>query len=408
MATKVLVPRMGEGVDELTIVKWLKKEGDPIKELESLLEVETDKVVTEIPSPASGIVLKISIPENTPVTVGKIIAWIGQPGEKVDESDELKTKKGSPKKTLPEEKTNAEPPYIKSNQKMLETPGSRDFGFLSPIVRKLLAENKLNPSDLSGTGLNGRITKEDVLAYLNNQGSKRSIMSPGETIPITSIRRQIADRLQKSKKISPHVLTVMEADMSRVQMHRESNRAAFDNKGIKLTLTAYLVVAISQGLRKNPLMNSTWTEQGILLHNEINVGMATSLGEEGLIIPVINHADELSLIEIAKAVNDLSTRARTHKLRPEEVRNGTFTLTNHGIGGSLFAMPIINQPQCGILGSGSVQKRVVVVTDEQGNDSIAIRPMIYLSLVFDHRILDGASADVFLTDVRNNLEEWPL
>jgi 2-oxoglutarate dehydrogenase E2 component (dihydrolipoamide succinyltransferase) len=196
----------------------------------------------------------------------------------------------------------------------------------------------------------------------------------------------------------------MEADMSHVVAHRTANKAAFAADGVNLTYTAYFIVAIAAALRAHPLVNSSWTEQGILLRGEINIGMATSLGEEGLIVPVLRRADELSLLGIARSVNDLAARARSKRLRPEEVRDGTFTLTNHGISGSLFAMPIINQPQCGILGVGAMQKRAVVVSDAAGNDAIAICPMVYLSFVFDHRILDGTSADAFLMKVKEALE----
>jgi 2-oxoglutarate dehydrogenase E2 component (dihydrolipoamide succinyltransferase) len=191
-----------------------------------------------------------------------------------------------------------------------------------------------------------------------------------------------------------------------VVANRAANKASFLVDGIKLTYTAYFIGAIASGLKAYPLVNSSWTEEGILVHPEVNIGMATSLGEEGLIVPVLRRADELSLLGIAKAVNDLSERARTKKLLPEEVKGGTFTLTNHGISGSLFAMPIINQPQVGILGVGAIQKRPVVVSDPAGNDAIAILPMVYLSFVFDHRILDGASADAFLAKVKVALEEW--
>jgi 2-oxoglutarate dehydrogenase E2 component (dihydrolipoamide succinyltransferase) len=194
--------------------------------------------------------------------------------------------------------------------------------------------------------------------------------------------------------------------MSRVVVHRLANKEQFANDGVKLTFTAYFIAAIVAGLKSYPMTNSTWTEEGVLVHRAINIGMATSLGDEGLIVPVIKGADDLSLLAIARAVNDLANRARAKKLQPDDVRGGTFTLTNHGIGGSLFAMPIINQPQCGILGTGAMQKRVVVITDTNGSDAFAIHPMVYLSLVFDHRILDGASADAFLAKVKETLESW--
>jgi 2-oxoglutarate dehydrogenase E2 component (dihydrolipoamide succinyltransferase) len=209
-----------------------------------------------------------------------------------------------------------------------------------------------------------------------------------------------------SHKTSPHVLSVMEADMSKVAAHRLAHKAAFEREGVKLTFTAYLIAAIAAGLQAYPMTNSSWTEAGVLVHAAINVGMATSLGDEGLIVPVIKHADGLTLLEVARAVHDLAARARARQLLPDEVRGGTFTLTNHGIGGSLLAMPIINQPQCAILGSGAIQKRVVAITDASGNDAFAVHPMMFLSLVFDHRILDGASADAFLARVKETLEAW--
>ncbi len=204
-----------------------------------------------------------------------------------------------------------------------------------------------------------------------------------------------------SQKTSPHVLTVMEVDMSKVAAHRAANKETFARDGVNLTYTAYFIAAIVAGLKAYPMTNSSWTEEGVLVHKSVNIGMATSLGEEGLIVPVIKNADDMSLLAIARAVNDLADRARAKKLKPDEVRGGTFTLTNHGISGSLFAFPIINQPQCGILGVGAIQKRALVV-----DDAIAIRPMVYLSFVFDHRILDGASADWFLKKVKETLDNW--
>ena len=209
-----------------------------------------------------------------------------------------------------------------------------------------------------------------------------------------------------SKQTSPHVLTVMEVDMSKVVAHRKANKAAFAKDGVNLTFTAYFMQAIVAGLKAYPNVNSSWSDEGLLIHPNINVGMATSLGEDGLIVPVIKGADGLSVLGMARAVNDLANRARTKKLNPDDVKGGTFTLTNHGVSGSLFAFPVINQPQCGILGVGAMEKRVVVVAGPDGEDAIAIRPMVYLSFVFDHRVLDGASADWFLMKVKETLENW--
>jgi 2-oxoglutarate dehydrogenase E2 component (dihydrolipoamide succinyltransferase) len=433
MATQLTAPRMGEGVEELTLVKWLKEEGDPVRENEPILEVETDKVVTELPSPASGVVLMRLVEEGLPVKVGDLLAWIGEPGEAIPAStkhqgnsvaetrhaeslqDSLKEEK------LPRETVSQENPAPISKKQASDS-------FLSPLVKRMLAENHLDPSQIEGTGQNGRITKQDVLAYLEKQGIQTSvgahgraplpetskIQEPTATIeralpglhPLSSIRRTIAQRMMESLNTSAHVLTVMEADLSRVEAHRKLNKPLFAQDGVRLTLTAYFVAAISAALKANPKVNSSWTEEGLLIHPEINIGMAVSLGEEGLIVPVIQNADTLSLLGIARQVNDLAERARAKKLKPEEVRGGTFSLTNHGMSGSLFASPIITQPQVGILGTGLVQKRAIVITDEEGNDSIGIRPMVYLSFVFDHRVLDGEGADNFLRKVKETLEEW--
>ena len=406
MATKVLVPLLGEGVEEVTVSKWLKQEGDTVKELEPLLEVNTDKVDTEIPAPASGTVLKIVAPEGVPAKVGAILAFIGKPGENVG-SASAPSFSGS---GAPAQK--AESPTSAGQPSTVYRPPSADIGFISPVVAKIAAEHGINLSQVAGTGLNGRITKNDVLNFVES-GKSASIKpsnlqtaniqtTEGDTLlKHTTIRKQIAEHMVASKHTSPHVLTVMEADLSKVAAHRVANKAAFERDGVNLTFTAYFLMAIVAGLKAYPNVNSSWTDDGLLLHRAINIGMATSLGEEGLIVPVIKGADNLSLLAMARSINDLAARARAKKLHPDEVRGGTFTLTNHGVSGSLFAFPVINQPQCGILGVGAMQKRVVVI-----DDAIAIRPMVYLSFVFDHRTLDGASADWFLAKVKETLENW--
>lgn len=464
MPTNVLVPLLGEGVEEVTIVKWLKSVGDSVNELEPLLEVNTDKVDTEIPSPASGVVLSIHKPEGQPARVGELLAVIGQAGEtelgtdgwrKTDkrmtvgsretdagtvgwrETDKRMTVGESQVESqMPGQQSTTFNPSTDSGQAVSpSTP--KELGFISPVVAKIAAEHGINLQQVTGTGLNGRITKNDVLKFIEGQKAEvhsaalqRQSMTPDlrpaafesqpaapiNPIPdtessdillsLTNIRKSIATHMVESKRTSPHVLTVMEADMSRVIAHRAANKETFARDGVNLTFTAYFMTAIVAGLKAYPIVNSSWSEQGIVLHKSINLGMATSLGEEGLIVPVIKNADGLSLLGMARAVNDLANRARSRKLQPDEVRGGTFTLTNHGISGSLFAFPVINQPQCGILGVGALQKRVVVETDELGRDSIAIRPMVYLSFVFDHRILDGASADWFLAKVKETLEKW--
>lgn len=433
MATRLIAPSFAEGIEELTIVEWLKKEGDTVKELEMIVELETEKVTTEIPSPATGTILKILAQKDETVKVGSTLAWIGQPGEKLE--SETVAAKPAPQAEQP--KPAPATPVVAETQKVIPaealkpvqtTPENAEYtGPLSPLVKNIVAENHIDVNQVHGTGQSGRITKNDVLSYLETRKASPQISavkpmgtevssgpSPaagnaepgGELIPLTSVRRQIAEHMVNSVHTAPHVLTVMEADLSKVLAHRNANKAAFAEQGVHLTLTAYFLSAIVTGLKASPEVNSSWTDGGIQLHRNINLGMATALGEQGLIVPVIKNADMLSLLGMAQKVNDLATRARTKKLLPDEVRGGTFTLTNHGSGGSLFASPIIFQPQTAILGTGMMQKRAIVVTDESGNDAIAIRPMIYLSLVFDHRILDGESADRFLKVVKQALEEW--
>src|SRR5690606_25680593 len=229
---------------------------------------------------------------------------------------------------------------------------------------------------------------------------------PGEILPLTAVRRAIAEHMVASKRTSPHVTTVMEVDMSRVAAHRKANKDAFARDGVNLTFTPYLIASMVSALKAYPIVNSSWTDEGIRIHKEIHIGMATSLGEGGLIVPVIKNADQLSLLGLARTVNDLANRARARQLQPDEVKGGTFTLTNHGTSGSLFATPIINQPQCAILGVGAIQKRVVVIEDDYGIDVLSIRPMAYVTLTFDHRILDGAIADYFLGKVVESLQNW--
>jgi 2-oxoglutarate dehydrogenase E2 component (dihydrolipoamide succinyltransferase) len=438
MPTKVVMPQLGESVVEGTVVKWLRAEGERIEEFDSLLEVESAKVSTEIPSPASGIVLRILVEDGVTVNAGTIIAWIGEPGEKLPLEGSI---------IEPIEQTAVIPASVsvmEDTQPAQPLAGrNRDLGFISPVVARLAKDKNVDLYQVNGTGQSGRIMKQDVLNYLEKSGTVTEELqaweTPGEgdlfrpaelqfpdrfvkpeqieekpvSVPLTqssenkliqlsSMRKSIAAHMVMSKQTSPHVTTVMEADLKAVFAHRGKNVDAFRKQAVRLTYTAYFIAAIIDALKKVPLVNSSWTDQGILQKSEINIGMATSLGEEGLIVPVIKQADRYSLMGLAHTIQDLAEKARSHQLKPDDVQNGTFTITNHGISGSLFATPIINQPQCAILGVGSIQKRVVVV-----NDAIAIRPMVYLSLTFDHRILDGVSADGFLAEIVKKLENWP-
>jgi 2-oxoglutarate dehydrogenase E2 component (dihydrolipoamide succinyltransferase) len=410
MPTKVFMPQLGESVMEGTISKWLKAVGDEIKEFEPLLEINTDKVDSEIPSPGDGIVLEILVEEGTVVSVGTVLAWIGEDGETIPEKGDAAPKivetEDAEVVPFPAQTTNVNSPSE------IPKPGrDKDLGFISPVVSKISQEQNIDLTQVTGTGQGGRITKKDVLSYLEEVKktdpnltttvSESSPAVPGKLVPHSIVRRSIADHMVKSKHTSPHVSTVMEADLSAVVTHRQDHKDTFSRDGVNLTFTAYFISAAIAGLKSYPIVNSSWLDNGIQIHQHINFGMATSLGEQGLIVPVIKNADQLSLLGLARKINDLALRARNNSLAPGEVQGGTFTITNHGTSGSLFASPIINQPQAAILGVGVIQKRVIVI-----DDAIAIRPMVYLTLTIDHRILDGAVADHYLSTVVESLQNW--
>ena len=424
MPTQFLMPRLGESVDEATLTKWLKNKGETVKELEPLLEVNTDKVDTEIASPASGVVLDILVQEGASVNVGTLLAWIGQPGEAIPTAGGESPAQASPAR----EPAQATPIRTATPSSVSK---SRDLGFISPVVARITGEYGVDLQQVPGTGQAGRITKKDVLVFVerrdlivesgDSRAASRELADTGqppvaaaspaalpqdEVVLHTPVRRRIAEHMVSSKHTSPHVTTVMEVDLSRVAAHRQAAKDAFLQSGVNLTFTAYFASASVAALKAHPIVNSSWGEQGILLHRQINLGIATSLGEAGLIVPVIKNADSLSLLGLVRLINDLAQRARSRRLAPDEVKGGTFTITNHGVSGSLFATPIINQPQCAILGVGAIQKRVVVVAGADGGDQIAVRPMAYVSLTFDHRILDGVVADSFLAKVVETLQNW--
>ncbi|MCP4415161.1 MAG: 2-oxo acid dehydrogenase subunit E2 [Chloroflexi bacterium] len=417
MTTQLIMPEMGEGVIEGTVARWLKAEGEAVEQYEAALEIETDKVTTEITAEEAGTLLKILVPEGQTVGVGTPLAVIGKPGESVEtaapvaEAPAAKASNGTTAVATPTSPA-SQPP---------RSP-ARYTGRISPVVGRIAAENEVDLNLVMGTGRNGRITKKDILAYIetvNREPSPvirqpealpkpvspahlppRSPAPQGDLLPHTAMRRAIAEHMVRSKQTSPHVTTVFEFDFTAVAAHRTANKAQFAKDGAKLTFTAYLVSAIVQALKKHPQVNSSWNDDGLILHRDINLGMATAI-DTGLIVPVIKNADSLNLLGLARTINDLAERARSNRLKPDEVQGGTFTLTNHGVSGSLFATPIINQPQCGILGAGKIEKRVKVV-----NDAIAIRPLAYVSFTFDHRILDGATADYFVGSIKEIIENW--
>lgn len=444
------MPKLGESVTEGTVGRWLKQPGDMLELYEPMLEVTTDKVDTEVPSPVNGKLVEIRVAEGDTVPVGTIIAVL-------EDVAAPATSNGQPKSAV-----------ATTPQASAPSQSSAGTGFLSPVVARLISANNLNPADISGSGRDGRITKQDVERFIADQAKRdepkpapmpvikpsatpapmpvikpsgtpapmpvirgsgsdkpKGMIEPAsfqtsepavmpapvpalefgdELVPLSGMRRSIAEHMVRSKRTSPHVTTVMEADLSAITAHRERNKADFDKQGVKLTFTPYFVAAVVSGLQATPIVNATYTDDGILMHSAINIGMAVAIND-GLIVPVIRNADEKSLLGLSRTVNDLAERARIRRLTADEVKDGTFTITNHGVGGSLFAMPIINQPQSGILGIGAIQKRAVVVT-VNGSDAIAIRPMCYLSFTFDHRLIDGATADKFLMQVKQTLEQW--
>lgn len=416
MATNIVMPQLGESVIEGTVGKWLKRVGERVEQYEPILEVITDKVTTEIPSPASGTLLQILVNEGVTVKAGTVLAVIGAPGETIPVSPAA-TPAPSPRASSPAPASVSTP-----------ARGAR----LTPVVARMIAEHHITDAELAtirGTGEGGRISKKDIENFLNTRarpvapqevpaweqpgtgelfrpteevfGQPTTPAREGEVIPLSPIRRAIAEHMVRAKQTAPHVTTVHEADMARVLKYHQAHAAEFEKQGVKLTYTAFFVQAAVVALKAFPLVNASYTEQGIVLKREVNIGIAVAT-DEGLIVPVIKHADEKSLLGIARAVNDVATRAREKRLRPDEVQGGTFTLTNYGVFGSLFGTPIIPQPQSAILGIGAIQKRAVVI-----EDMLAIRPMVYLALTFDHRLLDGAVGDQFVQKIKKFLEEYP-
>lgn len=406
MAREIKMPQLGESVTEGTVSRWLKQVGDPVKKYEPLLEVVTDKVDTEITSEFEGVLLDIKVQEGDTVDVGTVLAVIGEEVEEVPARAE---------------ETPEKPAQVAERGDGQAPPRPPGAARISPVVARIAAEHGIDVAEVPGTGQDGRVTKKDILQYIEEREKKREVEAPppmparppeevpapipGEIMELTPMRRMIAEHMVRSKHTAPHVTTVMEVDMSAVERYRQAHKDGFERReGVKLTYMPFIVQAVVEALRAHPVVNSSFTDEGIEIKKQINIGIAVAL-EQGLIVPVIKNASDKSLAGLAKAVNDLATRARNRQLTPDDVQGGTFTITNHGASGSLLGTPIINQPQAAILGVGMVQKRPVVV-EVDGVDAIAIKPMMYLSLSFDHRILDGAQADAFLADVKRRLENF--
>ena len=437
MASRITLPEMGEGIIEGTLSRWLVKEGERIEQFAPIAEVETDKVTTETTSETAGTILKLCVREGETVPVGTVLAYVGEPGESVSENGgeavTAEVQSTTDEATVDQQQA-VEKAATDGTQSLPTTQPTGGYtGRISPVVGRIATEHSVDLGRVSGTGRDGRITKEDVLAYINQTADSEqptgvsgrsaveresdaeavvksapvapppTAMAPSdahELLPLTSIRRSIAEHMVRSVHTSPHVTTVFEFDFSAVAAHRRANKDSFARDGVRLTFTPYIVAATIGALKEHPMVNSSWSDEGIVLKREINVGMATAI-DDGLIVPVIKNADGLNLLGLARTINDLADRARNKQLKPDDVKGGTFSITNHGTTGSLFATPIINQPQCGILGVGAIEKRVKVI-----DDAIAIRPLAYVSFTFDHRILDGASADHFVNTIKQTIEGW--
>jgi 2-oxoglutarate dehydrogenase E2 component (dihydrolipoamide succinyltransferase)/2-oxoisovalerate dehydrogenase E2 component (dihydrolipoyl transacylase) len=376
--TDIIMPQLGESIAEGTIVKWLITPGGRVEKDQPLLEVETDKVALEVPSPAAGFLSAVLVPEGQTVPVGTLIARL----EAEAPTGVISRVGGVVMKPRP--------------------PGQQESEHYSPAVRQLAKERGVDLTHVTGTGEGGRVTKKDVLDFLEKGISVKPAASTTRTaqvdaaedvVPLTSMRKTIAERMVASRRTAAHVVTFFEADFASLAGFRQQHQ---------LTYLPFVIKAVTRALKDVPVLNSSWSENGIVVKNAVHMGIAVAL-EDGLLVPVIRSAETKGLKQLAKEVADLSERARGKRLSPEEVQGGTFTITNHGGTGSLFSTPIIHQPQTAILGIGAVQKRPVVI-----NDAIAIRPMCYLSLSFDHRVIDGATADQFMSKTKEYLEqgEW--
>jgi pyruvate dehydrogenase E2 component (dihydrolipoamide acetyltransferase) len=425
MPTNVIMPQMGESVAEGTITRWMKNVGDRVERDEPLFEISTDKVDAEIPSPAAGTLKKILVHENQTVEVNTVVAEIEGEGT----AAETPVASGQDASHLAagaalESQTFVEAPAHARTAEEIRS---------SPLVRRMAKEHGIDLGSVHGTGLRGRISKKDILDFLSSgQASKpaptaasasrpapsaavspssvppagaeaRAMLftGPTQSVPMTAMRRQIAEHMIASKRTSAHVNTFFEVEMARIADTQMRYGTEFERRnGIKLTYTPFFVRAAVEALKRFPIVNSSLDGSNVIYKRDINIGVAVAL-ETGLIVPVVKHADEMNFLGVARALRDLADRARSKRLKVDDVQEGTFTITNPGIFGSLTGTPIINQPQVAILGVGVIEKRPVV-----RNDAIAIRTMVYLALSFDHRVLDGAIADQFMAGVKSVLENW--
>ena len=401
----VIMPQLGETVAEGVVTKWYKKVGDAVKADETLFDVETDKVSTEIPAPVSGVIAAILVQEGVTAKVGAPLAVIEEVGAK---TASVPRETAAPAAAAP-----AASPASLAPRFAPAAAGDR----LSPVVRRLIAEHQLNPAEIRGSGRDGRITREDVHGYLAQRGVRgqdaaRTAPSPhaldAARKPLNSIRKRTGEHLAKSWATVPHVLQAIEADFFRVDQARTAAGAAWKARdGFSLTYLPFIAYAVCKALAKFPLLNASLDGSDLVLHKAVNLGIAVDLNFDGLIVPVVTNAQDKSLPQLARAINDVAQRARGNRLKPDELSGGTYTLSNSGVFGTLITAPIINQPQVAILSTDGVRKKPVVIESEAG-DSIAIRPVGVLAQSFDHRAVDGAYSAAFLREVQTVLEtrDW--
>ena len=426
-AAEVVMPQMGESITEGTVSKWLKSVGEAVAKDEPLLEISTDKVDAEVPSPAEGILLEIKVNEGETVAVGSVVALVGAAGASAPSPAQAPAPVAEPVAETKVAAAAASAPSVPMPVPVARTSGDVSLDDLrrtksSPLVRSIATKHGIDISRIPGSGISGRVTKKDIITFIETGAALRpqdllgtpikkftgapmpAPMAGDRVEPMSVMRKKIAEHMVMSKQTSAHVASVYEIDMTRVAKFREANKAAFQAKyGTKLTFMPFIFEAVSKALRHFPIVNSQVDGDKIVYKGDVNLGMAVAL-DWGLIVPVIKKADTLGLAGLATTANDLADRARTKKLSPDEVQGGTFTITNPGVFGGLYGTPIINQPQVAILCVGTIEKRPKVITLSNGEDVIAIRQMAYFAMTYDHRVVDGADAEKFLSFVKEYLE----
>jgi pyruvate dehydrogenase E2 component (dihydrolipoamide acetyltransferase) len=436
-AVDVVMPQMGVSVSEGTVTKWLKREGEHVEADEPLLEISTDKVDTEVPSPASGTVTHILVQEGETVAVGTKLGQIGGGGDAPAAPAPAPAPPAAAPQPEPAPAAEAPPAPAPAPEPTPVQQPSGNGAFVSPVVARIASEHGIDPGQVPGTGRGGRVTKQDILAFVERgapEAAPEAQPAPaapaarpaapqpppaptaqpaeaqqGETLePVSAMRRGIAEHMRRSVDTAAHVTSAIEVDMSRIVAARDTMKKEYQAAyGVNPTYLAFVAMAAVETLKNYPYVNGELRGDSIVTRNFVNLGIAVELAEgKGLIVPVIRNAETLNLLGIAKAIADLAARARDKKLLPDDVQGGTFTITNPGGYGTFHGTPVINQPQSAILGTYALVKRPWVVTDENGNDAIAIKPIMNITLTYDHRLVDGAYAGRFLRDLRERLQSW--